>query len=207
MRVRAAVGYAHATLEQALRHGGGIFDDLSLQVVILFGGGDTHGGGQGGDAVDVWPALFAGEDGAVQLARQRPFVRNSDGAARPMERLVRGESDDVGDSHWIWVKARQDEPGHMRNIGEQICANFIGNRAVLLPIRREGVTGEAADDHFRPMLEGHCAHQLIIQQLRFGMDTVTNDVVLQTAAVDRATMRQMPTRDEIHAHHCVAYVE
>ena len=65
--VRPAKGDAQAALLQAFRHCHGILDRLPLEFLELLGARQLEGQRQGGEDVDVRPALFAGEDGLVNL--------------------------------------------------------------------------------------------------------------------------------------------
>lgn len=61
--------------------GMGVHPDLALQLGELLGAGQFEGGRQRGEDVDVRPALLAGENRPVKLARQRFFGRQDAGAA------------------------------------------------------------------------------------------------------------------------------
>ncbi len=82
--VGPAEGDAQAALLEAFGHGLGVLDGLLLEFLELLGAGQFEGQRQGGEDVDVRPALLAGEDGLVELFGQGRVGGQDDRPARPV---------------------------------------------------------------------------------------------------------------------------
>ena len=80
----------------------------------------AEGDGLGGDDVHQRAALVAGEDGGVELLRQRLVVRQDDAAARAAQGLVGGRGGDVGVRHRVRVEAGGDQAGVVRHVDHQV---------------------------------------------------------------------------------------
>ncbi len=80
-------------------------------------------------------ALFAGEDGPVDLCSQFRIGGENDCAARPVQGLVGGGGDDVGIADRGRDDASRHQPADMRDISQQVGSGRVRDLAELLPIR------------------------------------------------------------------------
>ena len=190
--------------DQAFGKVRGVLHRLMLQLLELIGLREFEGDGQRRDGVDVRAALFAGEDGAIEFAADRFVEREQHRAARAAQRLVRGEGDHVRQSQRAGICARDDEAGHVRNIGQQIRAHFIGDGAELLPIGRVRIRGVTRDDHLGLVGQRQFANLVVVQLLGGRIDIVRHDLVVLARSVDGRAVREVAARDERQAHHHVA---
>ena len=156
------------------------------------------------DGVDVRAALLAGEDRGVDLGGQLLVGGQDARAARAVERLVRGEADDVRVADRAGHDPRGDHPGDVRDVGQQIGAHRVGDLAEARPVGHPGVRGEAGDDHLGLVLPGQRLDLVVVQPLGDGVDAVGDDLVQLAGAVDRAAVRQVAAVQQAHAHHHVA---
>ena len=134
-------------------------------------------------------------------------MRDEDGAARAIQRFVRCEAEDIGDADRVGIDAGGDQTGDVGDIGEQVSADGISDLAIGIPIGREGIAAEAADDQARPLLERELHHLLVVQAPGLRVDRIADDLVILAAAVDRAAVRKMAAHDQVHAHHRVADIQ
>ena len=95
----------------------------------------------------------------------------------------------------------------MRDIRQQVCADFVGDFAIGSPVSREGIRREAADYQPGLVFQRQLAHALVVDALGLRVNAVGNDIVEASAAVGAAAMRQMPAHNQVHAHDRVADIQ
>ena len=181
--------------------------DLLLKCDELVGCRQLERDGHRRDGVDVRPALLAGEHGAVNALGQFFACGEDARRARPAQRLVRGERDDVGIADRRGEHAGRDHARHVADVGHQVRAHAVGNLAEALPVRRVRVRRVTGDDHARLVLRGELGDLVIVQPLGLQIHRVGHDVIVLARAVDRAAVRQVAAVHQAHAHHRVAGLE
>ncbi len=145
MGVGAAGDEVEAPLQELRRQHLGV--EYDLVTVLAKGGGRRLGQGHayGGGSVVVRPALQGREYSAVDALREvRPAEDHS--AARPSQRLVGGRRDDVGVRDRVRVSAGHDEPGDVRDVGEEVGAHFSGDFTERLEVELARVRRGSRDD-------------------------------------------------------------
>jgi len=170
----------------------------------LLGARQLEGDGHPGHGVDVRAALLAGEDGAIQLAANGGVMGHQHRAARAVHRLVGGEADDVGMADRAGHDPGGGQAGDVGNIRQQVGADGIGDLAEASVIGHIGIAGEAADDQPGAVLFRQLLDRVVVKKLGLGIDAIADDIIVDAAAVGGAAMRQVPTVEQIHAHHRLA---
>ena len=197
--VGAAERDAQAALLELVGHGLGVFDRLFLQFFELPGLGQLEGQGQRGEHVDVWSALLAGEDGAVDLFRDGRVGGQQHGTAWTVEALMRGGHDHMGDPHRRRHHACRDQPADVRDIGQEVGAHFIGDLAELLPIGDPGIGRVSGDQQFWSGFECLDADLFVVQPLVL-VHGVMDGFEPFPRAVDRRAVREMPAVQKVKSH-------
>ena len=82
----------------------------------------------GGDDMHQRPALQAREHCRIDLLGDCFVIGQHHPASRPAQRFVGGSCDDLSVAERGGVFARRDQPGKMRHVDEQDCADLVGNR-------------------------------------------------------------------------------
>ncbi len=134
MAVRAAERDAQSALRELIRHGLRVLNGLGLEFLELFGLRQLEGQRQSRKDMDMRSALFAGEDGFINLLGDLCIGRHQHRAARTIETLMRGGHHHMRDANRRRHNARRNESADVRNIGEEVRADFIRDLAELLPI-------------------------------------------------------------------------
>ena len=151
--VRPAVGQLQAAPLEPLGQGYTVLHDLMLQALVLLRLGDLEGHGDGGELVDVGPALLAGEDGGINQLGQGGVGGQDDRSPWAEDGLVGGESGDVSDAHRVGIGPGDGHARRVGDVGHEEGPAGVGDLAELLPIRRPGVGGVAGDDDLGPVLQ------------------------------------------------------
>nr|ABM53589.1 conserved hypothetical protein [uncultured bacterium CBNPD1 BAC clone 2089] len=109
--------------------------------------------GLGSDGVFEWSTLGSGEDSFVDLLGVFGLAEDAS-TARTAQRLVRGESDDVGIRHGVRVCTTGDEAGQVGDVEHQQCTDFVGDLLEGFGLEASCVRRRARHDHLRPVLQG-----------------------------------------------------
>ncbi len=189
---------------ERLREGDAVLDDVLLQLLELIRLRQLEGHRLGQHRVDMRTALLAREDSPVDLARDGRLMGEDDRAARPAQRFVGGEGDDIGDPDRGGVDAGGDHPSHVGDVGHEVCPDRVCDLAEGLPIDGPGVGRVAGDDHLRSALFGQLPHPVVIDALGLGVDVVMHDVVELARAVHGGAVGEMPAVKQVHAHDSAA---
>ena len=97
----------------------------------------------------------------------------------------------------------RNEPSEMRHVAPEQSADLVGDLPELPRLDRAGISGPAAQDHLRPVLEGECAHLVVVDETRLTRNAVVNDRVEPSREVDLEAMGQMATVIETEREHRV----
>ncbi len=136
MAIRAAERDAQSALLELVRHGLGVLDRSGPAIVLnCLVCASLKVSASAGKDMDVRSALLAGEDGLVDLLGNRRVGGQQHCAARAVETLVRGGHDHMGNANRRRHHARRHQSADVRNIRQEVRADFIGDLAELLPIR------------------------------------------------------------------------
>ncbi len=161
-----------------------------------------------GDHVHQRAALAAREHGGVQLLVQLfvAALRQDQAAARTRQGFVGGGSDDVRVRYRVRIHAGGDQASHVRHVDEQVSADAVGDFAHFGPVNHAGVSGEAADDHFR-LVGLRLFGQIVIVDLAFVVDAVRHHVIQFAGQVNRGTVGQVAAVRQVHAQNGVARLQ
>ena len=144
-------------------------------------------------------ALRAGEDCAVEdLAHHlhfafgrgesprvlEVFAHEDNAATRAAQRFVRGGGDDVRVFHGVVQQAGSNQAGGVRHVHHKERAHLVGDVAHALIVPLAAVSGAAAYDEFRFMLQGELFHLVVIHKSRFSVKVVADGVVENAGGVD-----------------------
>src|SRR6266516_2103644 len=99
------------------------------------------------------PTLRPGEHLLVHRLRKLGLTENHP-AARAAQRLMRGGRDNLRMGDGGRVHLTRYEPGEMRHVDNEYCADFIGDRAQRREIDDPRVRATATDDDPRPRTLG-----------------------------------------------------
>ena len=139
-------------------------------------------------------ALLAGENGPVDLAGDQAVGGHQHRAARAIQALVRGGHDHMRNADRRRHHARCHQPADVRDVGQQIRADFIGDLAEFLPVRHPRIGRVTGNDHLGLMLLRQRADLVIVELLGFFIDRIMHGVELLTAAVDREPCERCPPK-------------
>ena len=166
----------------------------------------TEGDRLAGDDVLERSALQAGKHRFVDC-RCMGSLREHATAARAAKRLVRGESDHVGELHRVRVLAARDEPGDVRSIEHQQRPYLVRYRPERHRVEPTRVRGGTGHDHLGPVLERKRPNLIHVDALVTGRHLVRKEVVQATAEVDRRPVGEVATVIEREPQHGVARLE
>ena len=150
----------------------------------MFGAGQFESKRQGCKDVDVRAALFAWEDGFVEQLCQNRVSGQDDRPARPVQGLVGGGCNDMGIADGRRHHAGSHQPAQVRDIGQQVGTDRIGDAAEGFPVGDPGVGRVAADDHFRLVGLGQFQDGVIVKLFGLRVDIVVDDLVELAGAID-----------------------
>ena len=89
--------------------------------------------------------------------------------------------------------ARHDQTGDMGNVCHEISIHAFGDLAHSGKINGARISGSATNDEFGAHLFSQLSNFFIVQQARFGVDTVLMCFVQLTSKTLRIGMAQVPT--------------
>ena len=99
--------------------------------------------------------------------------------------------------------SRSYQARDVSDIHHQISAYHIGNLPESLEIQSPSVGAGSCHDQFRTALFGDPLHLIVVNKA-LPIDSVGNDVEVSAGKIGRASMGQMSSLGEIHAHDCIA---
>jgi hypothetical protein len=161
----------------------------------------------GRDDMHQRAALRAGKHKRVELPFELGVGARENHAARSAQRLVRRGRDDVRVRHGIRIKARDNQPRHVRDVDEQAIADAVGDRAQARKIEVARIRGEARYDHLRLALERKRRERVVVDQAGGHIEPVLDRVVELAREADLRAVRQTAAMREAHAHDRVARVD
>ncbi len=112
----------------------------------------------------------------------------------------------MGDADRRGHHTRRNQPADVRDVGQQVGADFIGDLAEFLPVRHPRVGRVTGDDHLGLMLLRQRADLVVVKLLGFFVDRVMHRVEPFAAAVDARAVREMPAEEQVHPQHGLAQV-
>ena len=206
MVVRAARNEAHAAFREFVRHGGGVFDDLTL-ILFEFGRERLFESDRfRRDDVHQRPALHSGEhrfvDGFGVL-----FFAHDDAAARPAKRFMRGCGDEIGVRHGRRMQSRRHESRDMGDIHHQIRADFIRDLAKAGEVDDARIRARARDDHFRLVFRGKAFQLVVINGFALFGNAVRDDLEIFSRNIDGTAVREVSAVRKIHAQNGIARLQ
>src|SRR6266516_5837530 len=111
------------------------------------------------------PTLRPGEHLLVHRLRKLGLAKNHP-TAWAAQRLMRGGRDYLRMGDGGRVHAAGDEPGEMRHVDDEYCADFIGDRAQRREIDDPRVRATATDDDPRSLLLRDFTNQIVVDAPR-----------------------------------------
>ena len=153
VRVGAAVGDAQAAAAPARPPGASRCPPPALKLArTLACAASLNATAMPAMALTCGPPCSPGKTAESILAASVLSVRQDARAARAVEGLVRGEADDVRVADRAGHDARGHHAGDVRDVGQQVRADRVGDLAEARPVGHPRVGGEAGDDHLRLVL-------------------------------------------------------
>src|SRR6266566_7740938 len=136
------------------------------------------------------PALRPRKDLLVHRLRMLGLTENHP-TARAAQSLMRGRRDDLGMGDGGRVHPTRYEPGEMRHVDDEYCADFIGDRAQRREIDDPGIRAAASDDDPRLLLLRDFAYFVIINPPRLFTDVIRRRLEQRAGEIDPRAMREM----------------
>ncbi len=188
--------------------------DFELWLASFF---ERHG--DGGCLVVVWAALDPWDDGAVDEGWDIFFgdwgcfewgrwvaIGQDERATWAAEGLVGRGRHDVCDTDRIWVDATGDEASHVRHVGHEKGANFVGNLFELVPFVDLWVGTTPGDDELGFAFFGERAHLIKVNKAVF-LAAVLHGVVKSAGEVELEAVGHVTAVKEFEAHERVTRLE
>ncbi len=202
MVVGTAGNEVEAALHQFLGHGFGVGDDL-LGVGdefrrVRLGQSDRNGC----ERVHVRTTLKARENGLVHFVGMLSFAQEH-ASAGTAKGLVRGCRYDVGIRHRALVDSRNDQPGDVGDVADQVRIHFAGDLGEGLEVDGSRISGGTRDDELGSVFLGQLADHVVVQTTRLSVDLVGDGVVEFAGHRDLPAVGEMPAVDQRHAHNGV----
>ncbi len=207
VRIGSLVNHTQAFFCQARSQTTRIGHRLMLKPAELLCGCQPEGNCQPGDLVHVGAALFPRKNAFIQLCRQVAAMGDDDGPTRPLQRLMRGKGNNVGDADGAWVGARRNETRKVSHISQQQRPHSVGNFTVLRPVWRQGEAAVAPDENFGPVLQGHRHHGVVVQVFGGGINAISHNIEDFASAVRRSAVAEVPAPGQVHAHDRIARLQ
>src|ERR1700694_628735 len=105
------------------------------------------------------------------------------------------------------MRAGDDQPRDMRDVGEQESADLFGDLAEYLEVELARIGGGAGDDNLRPFLFCQIAHRVVADPLSLPIDLVMHRAPEDSGSADGPSVRQMAAMRERQTHQRVARLE
>lgn len=103
--------------------------------------------------------------------------------------------------------ASRDQASDVRDIGEEIRANFVSNLPEFGEIDGSAVGTGTGNDRLRFHFLGHATHFVVLDQARLSIDTVEVRLKEPTGEVNILAVREMAAFAEIHTQNAVARIK
>lgn len=148
------------------RQGLCVAEHLVLVALKLLRGRLPKDDGAGGDHRDDRGALEARPHRFVDGPSTLGSAEDQAIASRAPKCLVGRAGDEVGSGEGRRVEPRRDEPGRVRDVGQDIGARFPGNLSEGRKVDGAGIIARPGDDQPRPLALGQRPHGLLVDPLR-----------------------------------------
>src|SRR5437773_3362053 len=137
------------------------------------------------------PTLRSRENLLINCFRMLGLAKNHP-TAWAAQRLMRGGRDYLRMGDGGRVHAAGDEPGEMRHVDDEYCADFIGDRAQRREIDDPRVRAAATDDDPRLFPLGNVPHFVVIDPSGLFTDVVRGRLEQRPGEINGRPMREMP---------------
>src|ERR1700687_2678544 len=105
------------------------------------------------------------------------------------------------------MRAGDDQPRNMRDVGEQEGADLFGDLAEDLEVELARIGGGSGDDNLRPLLFRQIAYRVVVDPLSLALDLVMHWAPEDSGSADGPSMRQMAAMRQRQAHQRVARLQ
>ncbi len=149
------------------------------------------------------PALHEREHRPVDPPGQ--LLRAQDGAAaRPAQRLVRGERHNIRVRDRRRDRAAGHQPDRMCHVGQQPSAHLVRDAAKRRIVDEPRVRGRAAHDELRLMAQCQVAHLVVVDEFGVATHAVRHDVEPSSREIHLRAVGEVAAVRERHGQHGVA---
>src|SRR6266571_3818486 len=149
------------------------------------------------------PALGTRENLLINCFRMLGLAQNHP-TARSAQRLMRGRRDDLGVGDGGRVHPTRYEPGEMRHVDNEYCADFIGDRAQNQEIHDPGIRAAATDDDPWLLFFGDVPHFVVINPSGLFVNVIRRRLEERAREIDGRAMGEMPAMRQRQAEQRVA---
>ena len=92
----------------------------------------------------------------------------------------------------------------MRNIGDKICADLVGNITEALPIQNTGIGGKSGHNQFGIVFQGKTFSFIIINLAGIKIQAILHSIEDTAGNVHAGAVSQMAAMRQAHAHDGIA---
>ena len=183
-----------------------VADDLVAVVAEVGRRGLVQGDADRGRGVVVGTALEGGEDGAVDGGGVLGPAEDHR-AAGAAQGLVGGGHDHVRVRRGVGVGAGDDEAGGVRDVGEEVGADFLRDLSEGREVELAGVSGATGDDDPRLLVASEGAESVVVDEVGLRVDGILHCAVEARGEVYLPAVAEVPAVRQREAHDGVAGLE
>ncbi|PAV68058.1 hypothetical protein WR25_12607 [Diploscapter pachys] len=207
MSISAATDDAYTTLLQNFCKQASVRFDVCTIGLEFIGQSFTEAHCFTGDGCQVCAALYAWENSRLKLLEEVFAVGHDQAAASTTEGLGGGAGHDV----CVWNRRRvhssSDKSGKVGHVHQVSCANLIGNLSHTREVDFTWVRRATRDDELRLVLQGQSFDVVVVDSASFAIYAIRNDAEPTARLVRLCAVAQVPTRSQIQAQYCVAWLQ
>ena len=160
----------------------------------------------GGDDVFERTALDAGEHLRINFLGESLAAKDQS-AARAAQGLMGGGGDKISMFHRTGMDPGGNEAGDVRDVRQQVCADFASDLAHALEINGARIGAGTDSDHLRLVFTRHLGELVVIDALVVFADAVMDDLKEFTGEIGLVAVRQMAPVRKVHGQHFVSRFE
>ncbi len=120
---------------------------------------------------------------------------------------MRGGGDDVRVRHGRRMHATGDEPGEVRHVDDEKCADFVGDLAHAGKVEGARIGAAASDDHLRLFALGNLFELVVVDDFRILAHAVADDAVELAGKIQLVAVGQVAAHGQVEAENGVARLD